>query len=206
MIKRLAIKDIKESEYNPRVSLVPGSKEYEEIKKSLIQYGLVEPPIVNEYNMTCIGGHQRISVLRGMGVEYVDCSIVNIADPVQEKKLCIGLNKIKGRWDDEKLEELLADEDVSDFLTGFEDDFSDKLGDESELEEELADEDVSDDEESDENDEELLEENVLIKIGASQFKITRGEYLSLLDSVRDMGYFDKQEIINEIQRRLITDD
>ena len=89
MIKRLAIKDIKESEYNPRVSLVPGSKEYEEIKKSLIQYGLVEPPIVNEHNMTCIGGHQRISVLRGMGVEYVDCSIVNIADPVQEKKLCI---------------------------------------------------------------------------------------------------------------------
>lgn len=205
MIKRLAIKDIKESEYNPRVSLVPGSKEYEEIKQSLIQYGLVEPPVVNEYNMTCIGGHQRLSVLRGMGVEYVDCSIVNIYDPVQEKKLCVGLNKIKGRWDDEKLEALLADDGVSDFLTGFEDDFSDKLGDEDDLEEALGEEEAPEDEEE-EDDDEIPEENVVIKIGSNQFRLTRGEYLGLLDSIRDMGYFDKQDIINEIQRRLVTDD
>lgn len=205
MIKRLAIKDIKESEYNPRVSLVPGSKEYEEIKQSLIQYGLVEPPVVNEYNMTCIGGHQRLSVLRGMGVEYVDCSIVNIYDPVQEKKLCVGLNKIKGRWDDDKLEALLADDGVSDFLTGFEDDFSDKLGDEDDLEEALGEEEAPEDEEN-EDDDEIPEENVVIKIGSNQFRLTRGEYLGLLDSIRDMGYFDKQDIINEIQRRLVTDD
>lgn len=208
MIKRIAIKDIKESAYNPRVRLIPGSKEYEQIKRSLQEYGLVEPPVVNEYNMTCVGGHQRLAVMRLMGYESVDCSVVYITDPEQEKKLCIGLNKIKGRWDDDKLEELLHDDDVSAYFTGFEDDVINGMlaGNSDFADDEVDPLEDGEDEEDGEQEEELREENVIIKIGNSQFKLTRAEYSEMLDSIRDMGYFDTQEIINEIQRRLIARD
>lgn len=59
----LPIGQLKPAAYNPRKQLKPGDKEYEKIKKSIQEFGYVEPIIVN-YDMTVIGGHQRLTVLR----------------------------------------------------------------------------------------------------------------------------------------------
>ena len=47
------------------------------------------------------------------------CSIIDQPDEVQEKKLCPALNRIDGRWDTDKLGDLLRDDDVLEWETGF---------------------------------------------------------------------------------------
>ena len=81
----LKLKDIVPPPYNPREDIVKGSDEYEALRRSLEQHGMVEPPVVNIHNMRCIGGNQRITVLRDMGVEEVLCSIIDQPDEEKEK-------------------------------------------------------------------------------------------------------------------------
>ena len=64
--KVLSIGQLKPAAYNPRKQLKPGDKEYEKIKHSIQEFGYVEPIIVN-YDMTVIGGHQRLTVLKELG-------------------------------------------------------------------------------------------------------------------------------------------
>lgn len=94
--KVLPIGQLKPAAYNPRKQLKPGDKEYEKIKHSIQEFGYVEPIIVN-YDMTVIGGHQRLTVLKEMGYEEVQCVVVHIEDEHKVKALNIALNKITGR-------------------------------------------------------------------------------------------------------------
>ena len=67
--KTLSVDALRPAAYNPRKKLKPGDKEYEKIKNSIQEFGYVEPIIVN-YDMTVIGGHQRLTVLKNLG--YTD--------------------------------------------------------------------------------------------------------------------------------------
>lgn len=115
------IKDLKEAKYNPRKKLTPKDKEFQNIKRSIEEFGYVEPIIINKDN-TVIGGHQRLSVLKLLGYEEVEVIQIDI-DKTKEKALNIALNKITGEWNEEKLHDLLLelhDEDFDLSLTGFE--------------------------------------------------------------------------------------
>ena len=108
--------------YNPRKSLKKGDKEYEKIKNSILEFGYVEPIIVN-YDMTVIGGHQRLTVLKDLGYKEVQCVVVEIKDENKVKALNIALNKITGVWNEQLLAELIGDLQKSNFnvdFTGFE--------------------------------------------------------------------------------------
>lgn len=100
---------LKPAEYNPRKDLQPGDPEYEQIKKSLNEFGLVDPLVVNK-DMTVIGGHQRLKVLMEAGFDKVPCSIVDLPKN-KEKALNVALNKIAGEWDFPKLKDLLVEID-----------------------------------------------------------------------------------------------
>jgi len=120
-IKELPLKDLKPAVYNPRKKLKKGDKEYEKIKQSLLKFGYVDPIIVNE-DLTVIGGHQRLTVLKDLNYETAKCVIVDLPKE-DEKALNIALNKITGQWDEALLADLLLDLQESDFnldLTGFE--------------------------------------------------------------------------------------
>ena len=120
-IKELPLKELKPAAYNPRKKLKKGDKEYEKIKQSLLKFGYVDPIIVNK-DMTVIGGHQRLTVLKDLDYETAKCVIVDLPKE-DEKALNIALNKITGQWDDALLADLLLDLQESDFnldLTGFE--------------------------------------------------------------------------------------
>lgn len=106
-IQKISIEKLKPAEYNPRKDLKPEDEEYQKIKKSLIEFGYVAPVIVNA-DMTVIGGHQRLKVLKELGYTEIECNIVDL-DKDKEKALNIALNKITGEWDNAKLEELLAE-------------------------------------------------------------------------------------------------
>lgn len=118
----LPIGTLKPAAYNPRKKLKKGDKEYEKIKKSIVEFGYVEPIIVN-YDGTVIGGHQRLTVLSDLGYKEVQCVQVRIEDENKVKALNVALNKITGAWNEELLADLMVDLQDADFnldLTGFE--------------------------------------------------------------------------------------
>lgn len=117
--KRL-LSELKAAEYNPRKALTPEDSEYQKIKRSISEFGYVDPIIINDDN-TIIGGHQRATVLMGLGYKEVDVVVVSL-DKQKEKALNIALNKITGEWDELKLIDLLSDLNLGDYdisLTGF---------------------------------------------------------------------------------------
>lgn len=119
-IEKIKIEKLKPAEYNPRKDLKQEDEEYQKIKKSITEFGYVAPVIVNS-NMTVIGGHQRLKILKELGYIDVECVIVDL-DPNKEKALNIALNKISGDWDNDKLEELLSElkqTDIDMDVTGF---------------------------------------------------------------------------------------
>ncbi|HEM3037146.1 TPA: DNA modification methylase [Streptococcus suis] len=120
-IREIRLSELHPASYNPRKKLKKGDKEYEKIKQSLLKFGYVDPIIVNK-DLTVIGGHQRLTVLKDLDYETAKCVIVDLSKD-DEKALNIALNKITGQWDDQLLADLLLDLQESDFnldLTGFE--------------------------------------------------------------------------------------
>ena len=115
--RKIIIEDLIPASYNPRKKLKPGDREYEKIKNSILQFGYVEPIIVNK-DMTVIGGHQRITVLKELSYTEIDCVVIDI-DKTKEKALNIALNQISGEWNKEMLVDLIKDLQSMDFDVGF---------------------------------------------------------------------------------------
>lgn len=105
--KELDVYKLKPASYNPRKELSNDDEEYIKIKDSINNFGYVDPIIVNN-DMTIIGGHQRLNVLKDLGFKKVLCVIVDI-DKDKEKALNIALNKITGFWDNDKLTQLIEE-------------------------------------------------------------------------------------------------
>lgn len=121
VIEKRAVEELKAAEYNPRKDLKPGDTEYEKLKRSIIEFGYVEPIIWNKRTGNVVGGHQRLKVMKDLGHTEVDCVIVDLDDK-KEKALNIALNKISGEWDNTLLANLLQDLDKNGYdvtLTGF---------------------------------------------------------------------------------------
>lgn len=130
-IETIAIREINSAPYNPRVELKPGDPDYEKLRRSMTEFGCVEPLVWNRRTGNLVGGHQRLKVLVEQGAREVAVSAVDL-ELEKEKALNVALNKISGAWDEAKLAELLQglaaipDFDVG--LTGFDrTEFSDLL-------------------------------------------------------------------------------
>jgi DNA modification methylase len=121
IIRKVPVTDINPAEYNPRKDLKPGDPAYEKLKRSMIEFGYVEPIIWNEETGNIVGGHQRYKVLVAEGNTEVECVIVKMSAE-REKALNVALNKVTGDWEFEALAELIKDLEAQDFdvtLTGF---------------------------------------------------------------------------------------
>ena len=122
LIEKKQATELLPADYNPRKDLKPGDSEYEKLKRSLEQFGYVEPVIWNKTTGRVVGGHQRLKVLIDLGITEIDCVVVEL-DEEREKALNVALNKISGDWDKDKLALLISDLQGADFdvsLTGFE--------------------------------------------------------------------------------------
>lgn len=137
-IERMKLCDIEPADYNPRHI---NNTQYSKLSKSIKDFGLVDPIIINLQNNKIIGGHQRYQVLLD---EYTsddeDLYVLRLGDigwafpttdlkiksDEHEKALNIALNQqnMMGEWDNAKLELLLTELDEVNFdleMTGFED-------------------------------------------------------------------------------------
>lgn len=90
------IKDLKEHPKNPRTL---SKDQNQRLTESLERFGVAEKPIINTDGLI-IGGHQRLKVLKTMGLKEIECwtpSQTLSEDQVDE--LNIRLNKNTGDWD-----------------------------------------------------------------------------------------------------------
>lgn len=124
----VAIVDIVPLYCNPRNIR---SYDYDKLKEGISKFGLIDKLICNA-DMSLIGGHQRLAVLKDSKVSNVDVWMPNrLLSEIEVKELCVRLNRNHGEFD----YDILANEfDVSDLLDwGF---HADELG--IELEEKPA--------------------------------------------------------------------
>lgn len=149
--------------------------------------------------------------------------VIEQPDELKEKELCLALNKIKGRWDTEKTGELLRDDAVLNFETGFDldevksyraieeatatdGDDLDELEDDTEEPDTLDElEEVAEDELEDDT-EEPEAYGTSAKIGQIKIKLTADEYDELLNGIRDDGIFAEKDISAEMKRRILKND
>lgn len=121
-IQKIKTEKLISASYNPRKNLQPGDAEYEKLKRSISEFGYVEPIIWNQRTEQVVGGNQRLKVLKELGFEEVDCVVIDVSEE-KEKALNVALNKIDGEWDLDKLTILLQEitiKDIDEELTGFE--------------------------------------------------------------------------------------
>lgn len=117
---------------DPDNTRVHPERNLEEIKRSLMEYGQVEPLIVQKSSNRVIGGNGRLAVLRELGMETANVILLDI-DDLSARKLSVALNRTAelATWDFDRLEELLRltheqaeDEDVGGLIGWSEDELA----------------------------------------------------------------------------------
>ena len=107
-IQKMKLTELNPAKYNPRKDLKPGDPDYEKLKRSLQEFGVVDPLVWNKRTGSLVGGHQRHKVMLDLGITETEVSVVDL-DEAKEKMLNVALNKISGDWDNKKLSDLLDD-------------------------------------------------------------------------------------------------
>jgi len=101
-IHHVAIGTLKPATYNPRKM---SDRQTDELTKSIKQFGLVDPIIVNNHPKRkgiVIGGHQRLAIAKTLGMETIPVVLLNLTE-AKERELNLRLNKNTGDWDLELL-------------------------------------------------------------------------------------------------------
>ena len=93
LIQKVSADRLNPAAYNPRRDLKPGDKDYEKLKRSIEEFGFVEPVVWNRRTGFVVGGHQRLKVLLDMGETEIDCVVVDL-EPEKEKALNLGFRCI----------------------------------------------------------------------------------------------------------------
>lgn len=130
-IKKINLDSLIPAEYNPRKI---SDKDYENLKRSIDEFGIVVPIIINLKDFTIISGHQRFDILYyennlqevyllelgDIGWVFTDIDL-KIKDKNYEKTLNLALNRIHGEFDPNRVNEILfeLEELHLDHLTGF---------------------------------------------------------------------------------------
>jgi len=135
-ITAIKTKELRRAEYNPRI--MP-AQEMAALKSSIKTFGFVEPVVVNQHQCEAcgdrrnilVGGHQRITAIDELTAAgevpkgIIGDGLLENGQPVptewqvpampvdlhitDEKLLNLALNKIKGRWDETKLTEIIIE-------------------------------------------------------------------------------------------------
>ena len=108
-IEEIEISKLKPATYNPRQI---STKQYNDLKKSIERFGLVDPIIINKNGNVVVGGHQRLKICKELKHTEIDCVVLDL-NKEEERELNIRLNKNTGEFD----MDILANEFDIDQLT-----------------------------------------------------------------------------------------
>jgi len=117
-IEYVAVGDLRPWTGNPRKI---DEDELQRLRRSIRDFGLIDPVIVRRSDAMVIGGHQRLVAAQAEGITEAPVVFVEF-DDTKAAALNVALNKIGGDWDWPKLADLFQELDVGDFdvtMTGF---------------------------------------------------------------------------------------
>ena len=121
------VTSLRPSDHNPRV--MP-EEEMLALERSIDEFGLVDPVIVRREDRTIVGGHQRLVAAQRLGLGQVPVVFVDVTED-EAGLLNLALNRIRGRWDEDRLAALLQQLDslpnLDLSLSGFGEDDIDEL-------------------------------------------------------------------------------
>jgi ParB-like nuclease domain len=109
-IQDIPFSKINPAPYNPRQRLATTDHEYQTIKNSLKEFGLVQVLVWNKRTGNLVGGHIRFDILKADGEKSAPCFVVDL--PIEkEKALNITLNNpnVGGNWEDVSLANILRE-------------------------------------------------------------------------------------------------
>lgn len=113
MVKKVKRKteELKPYEHNPRRN----AKAIEPVSESIKKFGLTNPIIINK-DGTILAGHTRLEALKKLGIEEVECILVDGLTKDQERGFRIADNRVGelAEWDkvllEEEIKEIGADD------------------------------------------------------------------------------------------------
>lgn len=117
-VEYIDINKLKPYEKNPRKI---SDQEMQKLKRSINEFGFVDPVIVRRKDKVIISGHQRIEAAKELEIKTVPVIFITIDDQ-RISLLNMALNKISGDWDNDKLSDLfneLKPLDIDLELSGF---------------------------------------------------------------------------------------
>ena len=106
-MRMMPVDQICPADYNPRVDLEPGDPDWDRLEASVEGHGLLEPLVWNETTDRLVGGHQRLRVCTALGMDEVPVFVVHLS-AAAERSANAALNKVHGRWDEDKLRAVLS--------------------------------------------------------------------------------------------------
>jgi hypothetical protein len=112
------INDLRPFAGNPRKI---SDEEMAKLRRSVREFGVVDPVVAQQGTNMVIGGHQRLEAAKAEGVKTVPVVYLDIDDS-RAHLLNVALNKISGEWDWSKLGDLFQELDSGDIdleLSGF---------------------------------------------------------------------------------------
>ena len=104
-LQLVRIEALNAAPYNPRVM---DAEELSKLAASLREFGWLEPVVANLRGARVVGGHQRLQAAASLGMEEVPVMWVGPLSDEQERAANLALNRITGRWDFEKLADVLS--------------------------------------------------------------------------------------------------
>ena len=103
-IEYVQTSQLREWKRNPRFI---SDEQYQALSQNIRKYGIIDPLIVDQ-QYTIVGGHQRLKVLKDLGLKTVP--VVKLQLTRRDFKILnLALNKISGEWKGEKLVPLLEE-------------------------------------------------------------------------------------------------
>lgn len=110
--------------YNPRKI---SAEEMAKLRRSIREFGIVQPILIQMPGNRIIAGHQRVSAAIAENLPKVPVHRLRISD-AKAKAMNLALNRISGEWEDDKLKALLSElGNLDRELSGFDEDEISKL-------------------------------------------------------------------------------
>ena len=107
ILKKIKLSKLKETTYNPRII---DQESLNNLKKSIKEFGYIQPIIWNQKTGNVVSGHQRLKIIKEEGSvsDEIEVIVVDL-DESKEKAAVLAFNRISGEWDSAKLSNLLGD-------------------------------------------------------------------------------------------------
>lgn len=172
-------------------------RQIEEMAKSVKQFGIVRPIVIDENN-TILCGHGLYETLKYLGYESADCYVVKGLNEKQKKKLLLADNKVYslGYDDTDIIDNILSNLDGDFDIPGYDSNVLEELYSASSIEEQKVDEQLK----------EIEQDYNVPKLEKRDIKESDKQYVEVIQEQKDEDNQRKYILCPHCKMRIYLDD